>query len=51
MVAVPIQVDKMRVELANQHHCAVPFQSRAGVNFSWYDSILIARTHQKLRRS
>ena len=28
----------MRSELASLNRCAVPFLSRVGVNFSWYDS-------------
>ena len=28
----------MRAELANINHCAVPFLSRAVVNFSWYNN-------------
>ena len=35
---VPTQVEKMRAELANLNHCAVPFLSRAAVSLSWYDS-------------
>ena len=27
----------MRAELANLHHCEVPFLSRAAVNLCWYD--------------
>ena len=27
---------KMRAELANLNHCAVPFLSRAAVNLCWY---------------
>ena len=36
-IVVPIQVEKMRAELASLSHCAVPFLSRAAVNLSWYD--------------
>ena len=32
---------KMRAELANHNHCAVPFLSRAAVNLSWYDITFI----------
>ena len=35
------QVEKMRAELPNLNHCAVPFLSRAAVNLSWYDSTTI----------
>ena len=37
-IVVLTQVEKMRAELANLNHCAVPFLSRAAVNLSWYDS-------------
>ena len=33
-----IKLKKIRAELANLNHCAVPFLSLAAVNFSWYDS-------------
>ena len=36
-IVVPTQVEKMRAELANHNHCAVPFSSRAAINLSWYD--------------
>ena len=35
---VPTQPEKMRAELPNLNHCAVPFLSRAAVNLSWYNS-------------
>ena len=35
-IFVPTQVDKMRAELTNLNHCAVPFLSRAAVNLCWY---------------
>ena len=31
-----LKLIKMRTELANLNHCAVPFLSRAAVNLSWY---------------
>ena len=31
-----IVVEKIRAELASLNHCAVPFLSRAAVNFCWY---------------
>ena len=37
----------MRVNFANQHHCTVPFQSRAGVNFNWYDSIYLCSVYSR----
>ena len=33
---VPTQVEKIRAELANLNHCAVPFLSRAAVNLCRY---------------
>ena len=35
---------KMRAELADINHCAVPFLSRAVVNLSWYDDIKYSST-------
>ena len=35
-----LKLIKMRAELANHNHCAVPFLSRAAVNLSCYDSII-----------
>ena len=40
-MVVPTQVEKMRTDLANLNNCAVPFLSRAAVNFSWYDHISV----------
>ena len=37
-----LKLKKMRAELANPNHCAVPFLSRAAVKLSWYDIILHA---------
>ena len=37
-IVVPTHVEKMRAELANLNHCAVPLLRRAAVNLSWYDS-------------
>ena len=34
---IPVQLDKMRAELAYINHCAVPFLSRAAANLCWYD--------------
>ena len=38
IIVVPIELEKMRAELANLNHCAVPFLNRAAVNLSWYDN-------------
>ena len=37
-----LKLKKMRAELANLNHCAVPFLSRAAVKLSWYNIILHA---------
>ena len=40
----------MRAELANLSDCAVPFLSRATVNFSWYDSTMnSANVHVRIQ--
>ena len=36
-----LKLKKVRAELANLSHCAVPFLSRAAVNLSWYDSTFL----------
>ena len=36
---VSARVDKMRAELPNLNHCAVPFLNRAPANLSWYDNL------------
>ena len=36
IVSYQLNMKKMRTELANLNHCAVPFLSRAAVNLSWY---------------
>ena len=40
---VQTQVEKMRAELANLNHCAVPFLSRATVSLCWYYYIIRAK--------
>ena len=47
LIVQPYQLKliKMRAELANIHHCAVPFLSRAAVNLSWYDSTHMINDH------
>ena len=36
MYNVPAYVNKMRAELVNLNHCAVPFLSRTAANMYWY---------------
>ena len=36
-----LKLIKMRAELANLNHCAVPFLSRADVNLCWYYTTFI----------
>ena len=40
-----IKLIKMRAELANLNHCAVPFLNRAAVNLCWYYDTTRIRTH------
>ena len=42
-IVVPTQVENMRSELAGLNPCAVPFLSRAPINFCWYYYILLYR--------
>ena len=37
IISYQLKLIKMRAELANINDCAVPFLSRAAVNFCWYD--------------
>ena len=40
VLSYQLKLIKMRAELANLNVCAVPFLSRAAVNFCWYYYIL-----------
>ena len=41
ILSYQLRLKKMRAELANLNHYAVPFSNRAAVNLSWYDSTIV----------
>ena len=41
----------MRAEIANLNHCAVPFLSRAAVNFRWYCCTYRPDIHTNMKKT